>query len=162
MEFPEYIRTVKMRPLLLLLGVLIIALGIFEAGVAVGFHKAAFSYEWGDHYYRAFGHSRGTRMTGRPGTDDILTDHGAAGTIISMSLPTLVIDDTNHVERVVRMGNDTMIRRFRDTLSANDLKERDYIVVLGTPNSRSEIEARFIRVLTTPPGKESATTTLPR
>ena len=149
MQLPKHVTLSRVRPLLFVLGILIIALGIFEAGVAVGYHKAGFSYEWGDHYYRAFGPSRSGRTHLRPPGDDALSDHGAAGLIVSLSLPTFIIEDTNHVERIVRISGDTMIRQSRETLSASSLKEHDFVVVLGRPNARAEIEARFIRLLPT-------------
>ncbi|MFA6897827.1 MAG: hypothetical protein WC250_00240, partial [Candidatus Paceibacterota bacterium] len=78
--------------------------------------------------------------------------HGATGKIVSIKLPTLVVASPDSVEKVVLVGDNTEIRRFRDVIKAIDLKVDDVVVVVGSPNDSSQIEARLIRVLPPPPG----------
>ena len=161
MEFSEYIRSPRLRVLLMVLGGLVVVLIVFDVGVAVGYRKASFSYGWGNNYYRAFGPMHEGRVMMRAQEGDVLAGNGAAGSIISLKLPTFIIEDQSRIERVVRISDDTLIRQFRDRLSPTDLKERQYVVVIGSPNERSEIEARFIRVLPVPASTSASATSTP-
>jgi hypothetical protein len=151
-KLPEFVRTPRFAKALSILAIIIIALLIFQAGVFVGYRKAAFSYRWGDNYYRTFGpaHERG-RISGNT-RGDFPVSSGASGTIIQVDLPVFVMIDSDKIERVVRVSNDTIIRRLRESLKPEDLKDNQYVVVIGSPNADSEIDARFIRLL---PGSAS-------
>jgi hypothetical protein len=94
------------------------------------------------------------------GDRDLLESNGVAGTIIKVTLPTFVIEGGGNVERVVRVTDDTIIRQLRESLEPEDLKDNQYVVVIGSPNSDSEIEARFIRLLPSPAEVSEATTSL--
>jgi hypothetical protein len=128
------------RSILIGISVIVIALLIFQAGMSVGFHKASFSYKFGENYYKAFG--KGERMIG---------GHGAVGKIIRISLPSIVIESPENIEKIILLGeNSTTIRRFRDVIKAEDLKVDDHIVVIGAPNEDSQIEAKLIRIIPAP------------
>lgn len=149
----------KIKKTALALGIAVIALLIFQAGLFVGYRKAGFSYRFGENYYRAFGGERRSMMNGMmmKGTlrDGLMNAHGAVGKIVNVNLPTFVLLGNEGVEKVIRIGGDTEIRKFRDTLKASDLKVGDTTVILGSPNANSEIEAKLIRVL---PAQNTATT----
>lgn len=158
-EVLRVIRTQGLQKTLRILGVVIIALLVFQAGVFVGYRKAAFSYRFGDNYYRTFGPEQmRNRIPGMP-PSDFLESNGASGMILKVTLPTFVLEGRDGVERVVRITDDTIIRQMRESLIPADLKEKEYVVVIGAPNDRSEIEARFIRLLPLP--AEMLRTTLP-
>jgi hypothetical protein len=129
------------------IGATIIILLIFQAGIFVGYHKAAFSYQWGDNYYRTF---EGMRKDPGFARDFIRGDfpdaHGTVGKIIKIDLPTIFVTDQRNIEKAVVVKDDTVIRRFRETLQPADLKVDDFVVVIGSPNEKGQVEAKFIRL----------------
>lgn len=131
-------------------GLALIVLLIFQAGMFVGYRKAAFSYRFGDNYYRAFG-EHGPRPFQIPLQEGFIESHGAVGKIVTINLPTFVMVGPDEIEKVILIGDDTQIRHFDTTISASDLKVDDFTVVLGSPNENSQIEAKLIRVLPAPP-----------
>jgi len=146
----EFARSKSFHGILIGLCVAIIILLIFQAGVAVGHRKAAFAYKFGDNYYRAFD-ERGLRAPFMIGLRGGLPDaHGAAGAIISLTLPTFVVGGPDNIEKVVMVRDDTIIRRFDGEIQPTDLTVDDFVVVLGEPNEDSQIEAKLIRVLPPP------------
>ena len=131
---------------------LVVLLVIFQAGRFVGFRQAMFSGRLGDNYYRALeGPSRGgpLGMKGSRGfwSDDLPNSHGAAGKIIKINLPTLVVIGPDNLEKVIKVGGDTIIRSFRNAIKASDLKVGDSIVTIGTADESSQIVAKLIRLL---------------
>lgn len=141
----------------------IVALLVFQAGVAVGYRKASFSRQLGNNFYRVFdGRATSSVMgphgAGVPGGKPFMMfgegvpgGHGAAGFVVSVSLPSIVVVGPDGIERIVVIGDETDIRRFRDTASSTELAVDDFVVVLGTPNNDGQIDARLIRILPPPP-----------
>ena len=81
------------------LGIIIVALLIFSAGIRIGFQKASFGRAWGEHYNENFG--MGKRKTNermgdmrRIGVMDYFPNaHGATGKIIKIELPNVIVQD---------------------------------------------------------------------
>ena len=87
-------------------GILLVALVSFAGGVAVGLHKAKFSYAFGENYERNFGGgSRNIKQEGRGGMMErfgfsdkfdgrnFRNAHGTAGAILSITDSTLIVKD---------------------------------------------------------------------
>lgn len=128
------------------IGGFIFILIVFQAGVFVGYHKAAYSYRLGEKYYSMFGeHERGHVMGFKH--NDFLNTHGAIGKIISIALPNIIIEDRDGIEKNVVLEDDTMIKRFRDKVTPSDLKIGDSVVIIGMPNDQAQIEARLVRIM---------------
>ncbi len=143
----------KSRELKIVVGILggiIVALMILQAGIFVGYRKAAFSYRLGDNYYQTFNGHRGNLMMGFPQDGSLPNSHGAIGKIVKIELPNFVVVDVAGVEKTILIESDTAIRKFRNEIKPNDLKVDDYVAVIGSPNDQSQIEARFIRVMPPP------------
>ncbi len=135
------------------LGAFIVVLFVFQAGIEIGYRKASFSYGFGDNYHRIFGEpERGFMMREGMMRGGFLETNGATGKIVKISLPTLVVSGLDNVEKVVLIKNDTEVRQFRNDIKASDLKVNDIVVVLGSPNTSSQIEAKLIRVMPTSTG----------
>lgn len=161
-DFKKMLQSKLFTRILLGIGMMIVALMIFQAGVFVGYHKAAFSYRWGQDYYHTFGRAgRGGFPMGMMGMDreDFPSAHGATGKVIRIDLPTFVIEGPDKIERVVLTSHQTIVRRFRDTIAPAELKIDDYVVVIGAPNDKSQIEARLIRLMPAPPDSMMGTGT---
>ncbi len=142
----ERLQSRSVRNIIATVGIVLMLLIAFWAGMQIGFSKAAFSYHFGDDYYGAFGpnnihHGMGVIP------DDISAAHGVSGKIVSISLPTIVVADQDNVEKTVSISSDTIIRKLRTTISPGDLSPGDLIVVIGSPDNKTEIGATFIRVL---------------
>jgi hypothetical protein len=126
-------------------GFVIVALLIFSAGVAVGFRRASFGRAWGENYERNFG-----MMSDRPmfSDDNFPNAHGAVGKIIKVELPTVIVqDEKDNKEKVILIKNDTKIQKMENSITVNDLKVDDFVVIIGTPDDQGQIEAKFIRVM---------------
>lgn len=136
--------------LLVGVGIAVLLLLTFQAGIFVGFRKAAFSYHGGDNYYRAFGEDRRGPIPGMM-REEFPGANGSIGKILSIQLPILMIEDKDNVEKTIRLSSDTIIRKERTTLAQTDLYTNDIIVVIGSPNAHGEVEAKFIRLLPPPP-----------
>lgn len=149
--------SLRSKKILFGVGAFIIILLSFQAGMMVGFHKAASSYRFGDNYYHEFegrDHERGFINNER-----FPDSHGAMGRIVSVHLPSLVIADPYNTEKVVLLSSDTVVRRFRNTLPQAALTVNDFIVAIGSPNENGEIEAKLIRLLPPPPSFDRAVST---
>ncbi len=150
-QIKEHLRSRFTRNVMTIVAVTLLVIAAFWAGMEVGFVKAAFSYRFGDSYYGAFGPKDMRRSMGYI-PNDISSAHGVSGKVVSVHLPTLVVADNDNVEKVVRVTDDTVIRKLRDTISAKDLTPGDFVVVIGSPTAGTEVAATFIRVLPPPPG----------
>ncbi|MEI8174754.1 MAG: hypothetical protein WCG28_02265 [bacterium] len=126
------------------IGIIIVLTLIFSIGVSVGFHKASFGRAWGDNYERNFGMMPSRQGFGK---DNFPNSHGAIGKIIKIELPTIIVQDKDNTEKVILIKNDTEIQKMKTNIQTTDLSINDFIVVIGTPDSQGQIEAKFIRVM---------------
>ncbi len=162
MDFKDIHSSKKVRIAVSIILIVIVALGIFKAGEVVGFHKAKFSRDFGDNFHRNFTNSHNGFF--RQSMGDMMDDklppagYGTVGKIVSMASSTLVVADKDNLEKTVLVNSETSIREFRDELKVTDLKVGDFVVILGTPDDKGEIEARLVRIIPTP--EETATSTL--
>ncbi len=153
----------------MIIGLILIILVSFATGMGVGLRKAKFSYQWGKNYERNFveipmGLPMMPPFQGQPGHKndfpmefpdfqgrDFRNAHGLVGLVISISDNTVVIKDNDEKENTVSVTDETLIKRGRDTITVNDLKQDDRIVVLGKPDNESgTINADLIRVMNNP------------
>jgi len=125
-------------------GIVIVSLLIFSAGVTVGFYKASFGRAWGDNYERNFG-----MMPNRPmfGQDNFPNANGAIGKIIKITLPTIIVQDKDNTEKVILIKDDTKIQKMMSTVKSSDLAIDDFVVIIGSPNTQGQIEAKLIRIM---------------
>lgn len=150
MDIKKCVQSKKFKIAVGVLGTLFVASLIFQAGIFVGYHKAAFSYGYGDNYYRTFGerHARGGMMWGDiDGDRDLTPANGVIGKIVKVELPNIVVVGTDSIEKVVVIAPDTAIRQFRDTVATDKLQVGDVVTVIGEPNAASQIEAKYIRLM---------------
>ncbi len=159
-DIQEVTESRAFRSMVAIIGIAVLILLIFQAGMFVGYRKAAFAYGQGDNYYRAFG-SRGMQRGGMPMMhDDFIGAHGAVGRIVSIDLPTFVVSDPDGAEKVVTVSDDTSVRHFNEVISVNDLKVDDFVIVLGAPDDQSQVHAKLIRLLPPPPSEQISTSTI--
>lgn len=159
MDFNKFFESKWFKRTLIGIAALVVILVVFGGGVWVGYHKARFSYAWGENYDHNFGGPShgilglpgGMMPGGMPGGmmgDEFMNSHGTSGTILSIGSSTLAVSGRDGIEVTVTFSSSTLIRAGRDTLSAKDLKVNDKVVVIGSPdNEKGQIEAKLIRVL---------------
>ncbi|OGI24901.1 MAG: hypothetical protein A3J76_05465 [Candidatus Moranbacteria bacterium RBG_13_45_13] len=165
MDINEIAKSKKFPPLrragiiaILVAGFFFVVFVSFAGGVLVGLKKARFSYKWGENYERNFvgGPFQGPigGMMG-PGPRDMMRGfegrgfrnaHGIAGTIISVTDNKIVIKDRDGQENTISVSEKTLIKRGQDTISINDLKNDDRIVVMGSPDDNGVVNADLVRV----------------
>ena len=129
-------------------GALLVLLLVFQAGVYVGIRKAGFSARLGDNYYRAVGSIR--EMPG-PFGEELSGGEGAAGKVISVSLPTFVVEDRDNTEKIVSLQNTDDIKYLRDATSSGAITPGRFVIVIGEPDADGKINASFVRILPAPP-----------
>jgi hypothetical protein len=122
---------------------------IFGVGTFVGGMKARFSYRWAENYHRNFGGPRngfmGDWRNFPPAPENFIESHGTFGEIIKINSSDLVIKGQNDMEKVVIITKDTVIKNGKETIKKEDLKVGDYIVVIGSPDDKGQIQAKLIR-----------------
>ncbi len=124
---------------------LILLLLVYNLGVRVGYSKASFSFNWGANYHRVFGGPRGGWLQPPPPGPGFMDAHGTVGKVVKIDGSTIVMQGQDNVEKTVVTSTSTLIRMNEKTLKASDLLPDERIVVLGSPNSQGQIEAKFIR-----------------
>lgn len=136
------------------MGVFVLLLVVFRSGMLVGYRKAVFSFGAGDNYYKIFTNPRDKDKFGPQGfmRDNFPSAHGVVGKIIQVTLPKIVVEGVDGIEKVVSLQNDTVIKQFQESLAPTDLRVKDFVVVLGTPSNDGYIQAKFIRLMPAPDG----------
>lgn len=156
-KLKEFVETQNFKRALKVVGILAVTLFIFQAGVSVGFRKASFYGEFGNNFRKNFGEQKGGSrgMVGR----DIPNAHGIIGGVIDVSLPTIVVAGDDGVEKIVSIGEKTLIRRFRDNIRAEEIVIGDSVVIVGAPGREGMINATLIRIMPTSSAVKTATST---
>ncbi|MFA4999422.1 MAG: hypothetical protein WC519_01710 [Parcubacteria group bacterium] len=148
MNIKEFFESKTFKKIMIGVGIFIGILIVLQLGIRIGYRKASTSYRAGDNFRMIFG----GQMSGRafmapPAPDSFFSAHGATGTIIGINLPRIAIETPENVERSVLITDKTEIKKLRDSIKPEELRMEDKIVVIGSPNSPGEIEARLIRYL---------------
>lgn len=139
------------RTVIATLAVVIAVLAIFSLGMRVGARQARFAGSFGQSYEQNFrGPMGGGKMMVGFFDEGLPSGHGAVGKVVSLNLPELVVAGPDNFEKIVLTGTSTEIRKFRDTVNANEIKTDDFVVVIGNPNDKGQIEAKLIRIMPKP------------
>ncbi len=158
MNINEITKSKGFKVAVLAVGIFFIAFACFAAGVLVGLKKARYSYNFGENYERNFiGGRPGFRPMGLEGPGsrggfpdfgkrDFRNAHGIAGTIVSVADNKIVLKDRDGQENTITVTDKTLIKNGQDTISINDLKNDDHIVVMGRPGNDGTVNADLIRV----------------
>ncbi len=140
----KFFNSKSFTKVLYILGSLLLASVIFNAGVFVGANKASFDKDWGENYMSNFGASN---HKGLLDLDDLPNAHGAVGKVVDIALPTFIVADENNVEKSVFLADETKILNGREEVGRETIKVGDFAVVIGSPNNIGQIEAKFIRIM---------------
>jgi len=153
MDFNKFFQSRAFKAIVVVIAAVILVLLSFTVGVAVGYRKARFSYDWSEYYDRNFGGPKHA-IFGFPPSElfpgsppPFMSAHGTFGSILSIASSSIVVGGRDNPEKVVLVSSSTVIEERREAVKLADLKVNDPVVVIGSPNSQGQIEARFIRVM---------------
>ena len=148
MDFDTIFKTKKFKFILGAVGGLIVIMFAFSVGIFIGYHKARFSYSWGENYERNFGGPhRGPFGSFEPFPDtDLMNAHGTSGSVVSVGSSTLIVSGENNMEKKILVNSSTIIRSRREKISLSEIKPNDFIVIIGDPNQQGQINAQLIRL----------------
>lgn len=159
MNGKELVQSKYFKVAAITVGVFIVALSSFATGIAIGIHKAKFSYAWGENYERNFVGGRGNMMGGERGGmmdrfglngkfdgRNFRNAHGIAGKVLSVSDNSLIINSRDNKENTIAVSDKTIIKRNGETIKLSDIVKDDKVVVVGNPGDNGVINADFIRV----------------
>lgn len=116
-----------------LIAVLILLLLSFSLGYSIGHSRYIFIRNWDKNY--------GSNMM------DNINSHGAIGTVISVNLPTFVVQGNRQTEQVVVVSSSTLVRYMRQNGNATDIIPGRQVMVVGYPLDDGRIQASLIRIL---------------
>ena len=149
MDTKEVLQSKKVRIGISVLGCLLIALVSFAGGMAVGIHKARYSYQWGQNYERNFMGSRNSGMMPMMRDFDgrgFRNPHGLSGTVVSVSGDTLIVKDRDNKENTVSVTDRTLIKYRGEDLKLTDLASGDTVAIIGKPGDNGVVNADIIRI----------------
>ncbi len=154
-KIKKFLNSKTFKIITYVLGGMVIGFFIFQAGMMAGFRKVSFGRDWGENYTKNFGSPHQSfRMTGQDFGDfrNMPNAHGAIGKIIKVEFPSIIVfDGKDMTEKIIIIDDTTEIRKMRDFVSKDELKLDEHIVVIGSPNSKGQIEAKLIRFIPAPP-----------
>ena len=128
-----------------LLGFLLLTI-VFKVGEIVGAKRAYFSCQWSDNYHQNFAGPKKGFIQGF-GDKDFIEANGVVGQIIDVASSTITIKGRGDIEKIVLIKQDTIIKRFQETIILENLQTDEMVVVIGEPNSQGQLEAKLIRVM---------------
>lgn len=145
-EFENMVSSKKVRLTAGVIGVVVIALLIFHAGVVFGSHRNSFGGPSGRP-----GMDRGFRSPFLPSGFElphgfIQSNHGAVGAITAITLPTFTMETRDGTSQTILISTTTMIRGMEGG-DTGALSVGNKIVVLGEPDSQGHISAKLIRIV---------------
>ena len=145
MNTKQFLQSHTLAIMLSAFGVVILIMGAFSLGEHIGYRKAAFAFQNGNNFYDTFGPR--PRMSRMMPPVDFSDTHGTVGKVISIALPTITIEDRDGTEKTIVISDQTVIKKFRDTITSQSIAVGDYLVAIGEPNQQSQIAATLIRLL---------------
>ena len=151
MDTNKFCQSKLFKRILVGVGLLVIILVSFGAGVSVGYNKVRFSYAWGENYDRNFGGPPrgifGFPANQFPPNPGFINPHGTFGTVLYVTSSGLAINGEDKIEKTILFSSSTIIRGGRSDMQATDLEVGDPVVVIGSPDGQGQIKASFIRTL---------------
>lgn len=131
---------------LVIVCILLVLILIFWAGMIVGRKQADFSYRWDKHYVEVFG-AKDSPFGMRSMMNGGMLTNGAAGKILAINLPSIAIQDPNHIEKAVIVNASTTVRYMHSTGSITNLAVGDFVIAVGTPDAQGRIVASYINIM---------------
>lgn len=140
----------KLKWLVLIIFVLFLLIVAFKLGTYWGYKKATFLNNWWQGYQKNFGpmgYQGGffNKMK-RFDKDFMFKSYGLSGKVILIKDNSFILEDKDGFEKIVLVLGNTIFKKNGWNIKFTDLKEGDFVIVIGLPNQNGEIEAKLIRV----------------
>lgn len=119
---------------------------VLGVGIWIGEEHARFSFRWAQNYHKNFGGSSEV-LIGDSLNKDMTNSYGVFGSIIAMDFKTIIVRGQDNIEKTVIVFDDTTIRNAMGIVPFSKLQIGDSVVVIGSPGTQGQIDAKFIRVL---------------
>lgn len=140
----------KIKWLIFTVLILILLIIFFKLGVYWGYKKNSFSYNWCRGYQRNFDpgfySGGGFNKMRKFDKEPFLRGYGISGKIVLIKDSGFVLEDSDGIEKIILVFENTILKKNGLNIKFSDLKEGDFVVILGKPNQNGEIEAKLIRV----------------
>lgn len=146
----NFLESKIVRAILWVLGGLIVLVVVFGLGITVGYDRAGFASGFDRNYFRIFYGAVPGDPAGLMAPPMPVATHGVVGTVIDLGTSTISVKDQQGNEQSVAVSSDTDIRNGDENIMIGNVSVGDQIAVIGEPNSVGQIDARFIRILSTP------------
>ena len=137
----------RLQRLLIGVGVIVLLLATFTAGVHVGERKARHFSGWYKNTRPLSRSSRPQRPTYPFNRMPMPLEHGVFGKVLSISDHTVMVEGKDGLEQQVQVSTSTSIRLNQDQRSLQDLQTGVEISVFGRPLPDGSIQAHLIRLL---------------
>ncbi len=147
MNYKDIFQSRSWSGIILVLGILLVVLLVFQAGIFVGYRSAMFSNGRASSYQVGMGDPRSILAPFIHDADDP-NPHGTVGEIVSIQMPFLMIKGAQNAEEIVAVSGTTTVRNMRDTASTSMLRVGDQVIVIGAPDEGGQMHAAFIRIIT--------------
>lgn len=77
-----------------------------------------------------------------------IQSHGVLGTITTLGTNTFVVKERTGTLKTVLIDDQTIVRRGHTSIKFTDLKQNEFVIVLGDPETKEEIiKAKIIRAM---------------
>jgi uncharacterized membrane protein len=146
----NFLESKIVRTILWILGGLIVLVVVFGLGISVGYDRAGFASGFDQNYFRIFYGAVPGGPVGLMAPPMPVAIHGVVGTVIDLGTSTISVKDQQGNEQSVTISSSTAIRNGNGNITIGDVVMGDQIAVIGEPNSEGQVDAHFIRILSTP------------
>lgn len=150
-EIKSFIESKKTAHLMTVILVIACTIIVFHVGEEFGYKKYEIMNRMSGGYYKTFGPGDNRRM-GPLGYlfDDQTNTHGVSGKVINVTADKILVEDDEGIEKNVLVDNKTIIKKQRLSIKESEIKIDDFIIVIGSPTSDGQIDAKIIRILPAP------------
>lgn len=145
MDFKKIHESETTKKVIIGLAFLIAVLVIFQAGMEFGFRKAMHAGRFGDNFYNRFEGKKPGSMT-VVSQNNFKNEYGATGKVAKITDKSFVIIENDGTEQIIVLSDEALIRRFMGEIKITDIKDDEIATVIGEPNDKGEIVAKFIRI----------------
>jgi hypothetical protein len=145
----NFLESKTIRTVLWALGGLIILFVVFGLGIAVGYQRARFADGFDNNYFRIFYGAPPGGPMGFATPPMPVGIHGVVGTVIDLGTSTISVRDQQNNEQSIAVSSGMVIRDADNDVTIASVAIGDQIAVIGEPNAVGQVNARFIRILST-------------
>lgn len=145
MNIDSILKSKVLHVTLSMLGGFFLLVLVFHAGQIIGFRKAELSLGLlgGRGAYGYVDQEFLREFVDR----EVVNSHGVSGVVVSVAEPFFIMQSSSGLEREVSVSGNTIIRRGPSSITLQELRPLNRVVVLGSTEDTGTLEAKFVRIL---------------